>query len=66
MTDLQPMSVNSAVEPMGTGPEFDRYEHKAEAYNERITGSSNTLNASQILQQAAQVLAENPQLAMAL
>lgn len=65
MADLQPMTVDSAIEPLGSTPEFAPYDNKAQAYNQKISGARSTLNASQILQQAAQVLAENPQLAMA-
>ncbi len=64
MPDLQPMSVDSAVEPWGSSPEFELYDDQVKTHN---PGSiKNSFDASQILQQAVQILAENPELSMAL
>ena len=63
--DLKPLTVDSAIEPLGSSAAFDSYEIKATAYNQKINGSQNDLNGSQLIQQTAQVLAQNPELVMA-
>ncbi|KTD49253.1 hypothetical protein [Legionella quateirensis] len=63
--DLKPLTVDSAIEPLGSSSAFASYDIKASAYNQKISGPQNDLNASQLIQQAAQVLAQNPELVMA-
>lgn len=64
MADLQAMMVDSAIEPWGSTPEFEAYDNKVAAYNQKLNGTQNTFNASELLQQAAQLLSKNPELAM--
>ncbi|MBL7481746.1 hypothetical protein [Legionella bononiensis] len=63
--DLKPLTVDSAIEPLGSSNVFDSYEKKAKAYNQKISGYQNDINASELIQQAGQVLAQNPELVMA-
>lgn len=65
MADLQPLSVDSALEPIGSTPAFDVYDKMAKAHNQKISGNQNILN-SQLIQQATELLAKHPELAMTL
>ncbi|KTD34321.1 hypothetical protein Lmor_1718 [Legionella moravica] len=64
--NLTPMTADSANEPLESSTVFDLYDAKAKAYNHKISGSQHELNTAQLIQQAAQVIAQNPELVMAL